>query len=251
MKGMQSMADIGIERVGDSGNVASITLARPEQRNAMSVYMVSSLLEFFESRESLSADAILLSGEGRGFCAGSDLSALAAMTGEERSRFEADCGRLARLMRTHPRPIVAAVHGFAIGGGLTLAAACDMIVTEPQAKWSLPEVAIGLFPAWGLEGVTLRTGRSIARRLTFGVETLSGKEAKIAGLADMLVDNPINAAHDLTRRLADLPAERIAATKDYFSCERTGEDADDLANRLFLEACESEEAKASFARFSR
>jgi len=240
------MPHIRIARDLQDVRILCVTLERPVQRNAMSARMVEELLRFLESREAAEAGAIVLSGEGRGFCAGSDLGELAVMDAHDRSRFEADCGRIARAMMAFPRPLIAGVHGFAIGGGLTLAAACDIVVSAPDVRWSLPEVPIGLFPAWGLEGVIRRVGQPLARRLSWGIDTLDGASAMRWGLADEMADDPVGVALERARQLSALPHEQVSQVKRYFAVDRTGEEADALANALFLSACESDAATASF-----
>lgn len=239
------------ERPAEPGGVLAITLERASSRNAMTPRMVAEILSILGSDDAGRAGAILLSGEGRGFCAGSDLAELAAMTADERSRFEADCGTLARRIVAYSRPVVCAVHGFAIGGGLTLAAACDIVVSSPDAKWSLPEVPIGLFPAWGLEGVTTRAGIVATRRLSFGIDILSGADAHACGLVDQLADDPVPAARDIAAQLAGLPHAQCGFVKEYFAVPRRGEEADRHANRLFTVSCATDDAKASFKRFVR
>lgn len=161
----------------------------------------------------------MLSGLGQGFCAGSDIGELAAMTPVMRSSFEASCALLSQSIRAYPLPVIAVVYGFAIGGGLTLAAACDFVITTPEAKWTLPEVSIGLFPAWGLEAVVDRMGCSSAKRLTWGVDRLDGLAASQAGLADRVADDPKTEAKMLASRLAELPNGPAAAVKRYFPHE--------------------------------
>jgi enoyl-CoA hydratase/carnithine racemase len=236
----------------DTG-VALLTLNRSRQRNAMSMTMVAELLVALERAENdVETRVVMLSGAGTGFCAGSDLSDLAKADAGARRRFEAESGRLARTIAALRKPVIAAAHGFAIGGGLTLAAACDIVVTGSQSRWSLPEVAIGLFPAWGLTAVVDRVGRSAARRLTWGFETLDGAQALRIGLADRVVEGDVAAeALQLARQIAALPASSAASVKEYFGADLRGEEADHLANRLFLHSCESAEAIASFHRFSK
>ncbi len=241
------MKDISTHRDEHDPRILIITLNRPAARNAMSATLVEELLAVLDGAND--AGAILLHGCGRGFCAGSDLARLASMSQNGREAFEAASGLLARRIMAHPRPVLAAVHGFAIGGGLTLAASCDIVVTDPDAKWSLPEVPIGLFPAWGLEAVSLRVGRPKARRLAWGIDTLSGEAAFAMGLADMVSENPFAAALSLAGRLAALPSRQAAAVKDYFATTREGEAADAHANGLFLAACETKEAVASFVKY--
>lgn len=243
---------IAIDVDETDARVRLLTLDRPESRNAMSRVLVEECLDWLgRAARDDGIGTIVIRGAGHGFCAGSDLAGIAAMGDAGRSAFEADSGLLARTMVAHPKPILAAVHGFAIGGGLTLAAACDVVVSDPAAKWSLPEVPIGLFPAWGLEAVTLRVGRGAARRLSWGIDTLDGAGAAAIGLADVVADDPLAEALAIARRLAALPARQSAAVKRYFAQDRTGEAADAKANALFMAACATPEAAASFERYGR
>ena len=239
-------------KVSTTDGVAHVTLERPEQRNAMSAGLVADLIDAFES---LSVDdavgAVVLSGSGRGFCAGSDLAGLARMTPVERSVFEADSGRVARMIARLGVPVVAGVKGFAIGGGLTLAVGCDIIVTDSGAKWSLPEAPIGLFPAWGLGLVVDRIGVPAARRLSWGIDTLTGEEAVRLGLADKLAEDPVAEALAIAAQLVGVPRAQSRAVKEYFSSAHTGEEADWTANRIFMAMTETPEAKASFKKYGK
>lgn len=237
--------DIEVWRENADRGRLSIGLARPERRNAMSGAMVDSLLRLLDHHDAATAGAIILYGVGRGFCAGSDLDELATMNVDGRASFEAGCGRLALAMAAYPRPIIAAVHGFAIGGGLTLAATCDIVIGAPGARWTLPEVPIGLFPAWGLGALASRLGCSRARQLSWGIDTLDGNRAAAWGLVDDLAENPLAAALDRAGKLALLPQEQAAMVKAFFAMHRTGEDADDQARVLFLKACATQEAAST------
>jgi enoyl-CoA hydratase/carnithine racemase len=235
--------------------IARLEMNRPAQRNAMSAALVAGLIEAFTQ---LSGDstvrAIILSGAGRGFCAGSDLGGLAAMDAAGRRQFEAESGRLARLIGMLPQPVIAAVAGFAIGGGMTLATSCDLIVSEADAKWALPEVPIGLFPAWGIASVVQRVGRPVAKRLSWGIETLSGAQAYDIGLVDYVVEtNSHEKAGEIAAQLAALPAVQAGFVKEYFAVTRTAgdEEADAAANGLFMRSTLTAEAAASFIKFGR
>lgn len=261
---MQSGEGMGRE-AGDAGvsaivvevdahdpSVRHVRLNRPAARNAMSADLVAQSITWFESAAHDPAiNAVVLSGAGNGFCAGSDLSGLAAMDDAGRSGFEEASGRLARIIIAFPRPVIAAVHGFAIGGGLTLAAACDIVLSAGNAKWSLPEVPIGLFPAWGLEAVEQRIGRARARRLSWGVDMLDGHGAAVIGLADIVSEDVAEDAAALARKLAAFPRDQVAAVKRYFAVPRIGDAADREANALFMAACDTDAARASFEKFGR
>ena len=236
---------------GNEGAIARVTLNRPEQRNAMSARLVAELGEHLAA---LAADpairAVVLDGAGRDFCAGSDLAGLAVMDKAGREEFEAASGRLARQIWGLDLPVIAAVHGFAIGGGLTLATSCDIVLTTPQAKWSLPEVPIGLFPAWGMESVVLRVGTVKARRLGFGLDTLDGSAAQECGLAEECAEDPLARALELAGQLAEMPRVSVAAVKQWFASRGPGEAGDEDAQELFSRCSETAEAASLFARFS-
>ncbi|MGK2912520.1 MAG: enoyl-CoA hydratase/isomerase family protein [Sphingobium sp.] len=235
-----------------NGSIMTVYLARPDQRNAMTGDLVKNLIAVMRACDHDDAvGAVILAGEGKGFCAGSDLADLARMPPADRVEFEANSGLLARMISQCGKPVIAAVHGFAIGGGMTLAAACDIVLTSTDAKWSMPEVPIGLFPAWGIGAIMDRTGLPLARRLCWGIDILSGKEAVDCGLADELASDPLQAAYIVAERLADLPKFQARAVKRFFSAYVAHEQADVQANRVFLDATNSPEAAASFNRFGR
>lgn len=233
------------------GDVAVLALNRPKQRNAMSQELVDQLIAALaDLGHDPSVGAILLIGTGNGFCAGSDLGGLARATPAGRSAFEADSGRAARMIGQCPKPVVAGVHGFAIGGGFTLAAACDLVVTDRAAKWTLPEVPIGLFPAWGMGAVIARAGAPVARRLAWGIDTLDGAQAQTLGLADIVTDgDAVAQAEALCAKLASLPRAQSEAVKRYFAASASDEAGDVAANALFMRATLTPEAEASFIKF--
>lgn len=233
-----------------AGGVGTLLLSRPSKRNAMSMELVEALAGGVTSlNDDCDIGAIILAGEGAGFCAGSDLAMLAGMTDTERMAFEAESGRVARLMAQCPKPVIAAAHGFAIGGGLTLATSCDVVITDTNSRWSLPEVVIGLFPAWGIGSIVVRAGIPAARRLSWGIETLSGAQAFELGLADQLADDVHAAAVALADKLAALPRPQTAAVKRYFAPLMPDRTTDDRANALFMEAAATAEAALSFGRY--
>ena len=247
MKGDQ--ATILQEKIG---SVLVLRLNRPAERNAMSAELVDRLITILGDLDHHpETGAVVLAGAGKGFCAGSDLGGLARMTSADRARFETDSGRAARMLAHVSKPVIAAVHGFAIGGGLTLATSCDIVVTEDACRWSLPEVPIGLFPAWGIGSVIQRVGLSKAKRLCWGIDTLSGREAAAQGLADMVADDAVGVALATADRLCALPRAQAMAVKRYFASHAPDEAFDVAANQTFLETTLTREAGESFVKYGK
>jgi enoyl-CoA hydratase/carnithine racemase len=165
----------------------------------------------------------------------------------QRPHFRAAFGGILDL----PVPTVAAVHGFALGGGFMLAIGCDIVMTASDAAWRLPEVGLGFFPPWGIEALVRRVGIARARNLVWGAKPLSGTEAVRLGLADeeAPADRLLEAARDTARSLAGLPAESAQATKRFFREQVPAPGLDALAREVYRLNCEAGSAEEGFARF--
>jgi enoyl-CoA hydratase/carnithine racemase len=242
-----------IERTSN-GAVSILTINRPNRRNALSEDTVLSLKQnLLENEADPAIKATVVTGSAPGFCAGSDLKELAAMDLKGMCFHEADTGAFCRSMSQLRKPIIAAVEGFALGGGFVLAACCDVIVTGANCRWHLPEVQIGWIPPWGLEALVARVGPVTARRVAWGSEPFDGKEAYRMGLADYLADEgeALTMAVDVADRLAALPDVAVASVKAYFAPHvgKNGETGDVIANRMFEDNCRYPVAKATLQKF--
>jgi enoyl-CoA hydratase/carnithine racemase len=187
--------------------VAEIILDQPEAMNALSTAMAARLAAVCAD---LAADsgirAIILAAAGRAFCVGADLKERAAMSDAQlmaqRPVFRAAFGAVLAL----PQPVIAAVHGYALGGGCELALSCDLIVADETAVFGLPETTVGLVPGGGGTQLALRRlGPGRAADLVLTGRRVDAAEAERLGLVDRLV--PTGGAGELSRELA----ERIAA----------------------------------------
>lgn len=174
-------------RLARRGVCAHVVLARPDVRNALNAEMIAELTQVFDV---LGADpdtrAVLLAGEGAAFCAGADLTWMRAARSWTEAETAADSRALATMLRTVatcPKPVVARVHGPAIGGGVGLAAAADICLAGPDAAFRLPEVLLGLSPATIGPHVIAAMGARAARRYWLTGEAVSATEAARLGLA--------------------------------------------------------------------
>lgn len=149
------------------GRVAVVTFRRADQLNAMNRQMQGEITAAFEA---LSADAevgaIVVTGEGRGFMAGADIKEYAAQTGPEFDAFQTAGERMYRAIEENRKPVIAAVNGFALGGGFELVLCCDIVVASEAAKFGLPEIKLGLVPGGGgTQRSVQKLGRNRANHL--------------------------------------------------------------------------------------
>jgi enoyl-CoA hydratase/carnithine racemase len=228
-----------------------LVLSRDQVRNALDLATTEHLLQSIsQARDDPAVRAVLLRGEGAGFCAGSDVKEMAQASMAERLRIAERKAVLMRALAELDKPVVCAVHGFALGGGFMLAIGCDAVVTASDAVWRLPEVELGFFPPWGIEALVRRVGAARARWVVWGTTRLSGAEAFRLGLAELEVpaDNVLEEARAVAARLSELPVESVRATKRFFREQTPVPGLDALAREVYRRNCEAESAQASFAR---
>jgi enoyl-CoA hydratase/carnithine racemase len=217
--------------------VADVRLSRPEKLNALDGAMFDALVETGQKLASdRSLRAVVLSGEGRGFCAGLDFTSFMAMAGERdggakpsaERRQSRDGGLLAssgsspatRAQRAAwiwvelPVPVVAAVHGVAFGGGLQIALGADLRIVAPDARLSVMEVKWGLVPDMsGTQTLRRLVRLDVAKELTFTGRIISGTEAVELGLATRTAEDPRAAALETAREIATKSPSAIRAAK--------------------------------------
>jgi len=236
------------------GEVAILTIDRSNRRNALGTELMQALSEAFAELDyDDGVAAVVLAATAPGFCAGSDLKELATMNIAQMCAHEAETARVVRAIGFMEKPVIAAVCGFALGGGVGLAVGCDLIVTHPECRWHMPEVPNGWLPPWALAALSVRVGPVAARRLVWASEPVTGSEAYHLKLADYLVPQADveSEAIALAERLAALPRVAVASTKRFFTplINGTAEASDMLANRIFAENCQHDASKATLRKF--
>jgi enoyl-CoA hydratase/carnithine racemase len=237
----------------NSSPVREIVLSRNEVRNALDLATTEQLLKSMaEARDDAAVRAVLLRGEGAGFCSGSDVREMAQATMASRLLIAERKAHLMRALAELDKPVVCAVHGFALGGGFMLAIGCDAVVTASNAVWGLPEVGLGFFPPWGVEALVRRVGIARARWLVWGADKLAGSDALRLGLAEIEVpaDKVLEEARALATRLAELPVASVQSTKRFFREQVPVLGLDALAREIYRENCEDGSGQAAFARFT-
>jgi methylglutaconyl-CoA hydratase len=204
--------------VSDKPPVRTITLNRPERRNAMTPEMQLELIAAMEDAAATDCRVILFAGAGDAFCSGLDLSVLQSINDKTVADHHADAQRISRLFRTLyelPVPTIAAVQGPAIAGGTGLATICDFTFATPAAKFGFTEVRIGFVPALVSAFLALQIGDKRSRDLLLSGRLFGAAEAFRLGLVNELVapeDMP-QRIHTLTETLTMNSPQALAATK--------------------------------------
>lgn len=178
-------------RIEVEGSVATITVARPEKANAFDIAMLKELSAACDAVEANAAVRVaILTGEGKAFSAGGDIRAWAGMKPNEFGHAWVRFGhRVFERLATLRMPLIAAINGHALGGGLELAAAADIRIAETQVKIGLPEAGLGMVPGWsGTQRLTKRFGAQAVRRMLLGGEVLTATEAQTLGIVDQVVE---------------------------------------------------------------
>ncbi len=194
-------------RLSVEGSIATITLSRADKLNALDLDMLSELSVVLDRVEADSAvRVVILTGEGKAFSAGGDIAAWGGMQAQEFGHHWVRHGhRIFDRLATLRMPVIAAMNGHALGGGLELAGAADIRIAERQAKIGLPETSLGMVPGWsGTQRLVRRFGAQIVRRMVVGGEMFTTEEARLHGLVDHVVDTgeALKAAKDYAARIA-------------------------------------------------
>ena len=197
-------------RLETSGDIATITLSRPEKRNAISTEMTDELMGALAEVETSPARVAILTGEGKAFCSGIDLAALKAIANQSPMENLEDARRFARLLRriwSFPKPTIAAINGPAIAGGCGIATLCDFTIAAPEATFGYPEVRIGFLPANVAVFLMRQIAEKHARDLLLTGRIIDATEAQRMGLVTQVVP-----AEDLMSAAQALAATLVASS---------------------------------------
>lgn len=199
------------------GPVALVHLDRPQRLNAVVPALVDGMLEGLQRASSQGVGAVVLAGRGRAFCAGHDLKEPSPTEDETAARLRLQrIQDVTRAIRVLPVPVVAAVHGYALGAGAEFALGCDLVIAAQDARFGFPEVGVGLSVTGGISALLPQTvGLVRAKELLFLGEHLSAQDAHRLGLINRVVPTGSheNAALDLALRLAEQPPAALALAK--------------------------------------
>lgn len=195
--------------------VGLVRFNRPEALNALNTQVIRELtdaLEAFDRDDSIGC--MVLTGNEKAFAAGADIKQMVEQSAVDMLTDDfTDWSRIARLKK----PIIAAVSGWALGGGCEMAMACDMIIASETAKFGQPEISIGILPgAGGTQRLTRAVGKAVAMEVMLGDRKLSAQEAATAGLVNRVypVETYLEEALKLAQKIASMPRVAVQLIKD-------------------------------------
>ena len=209
---------------GERDGIFTVTLNRPEKRNAISYELIDDLLRALAEAEKSAAQVLIITGSGKAFCAGMDLDNLKALSAANKKLADhvEDSRTMARLFRTlydFPKPSIAAVNGAAIAGGTGIATLCDITIAVPEAKFGYTEVRIGFVPAIVSTFLMRQVGEKQARDLLLTGRLIDAAEAYRIGLINEVVaaENLMTRAHEIAGLLLENSPASVRATKELLS----------------------------------
>ncbi len=173
--------------------IATISINRPEALNAMNKVVVTELKKTMEDCvENDDVGVIVITGTGeKAFVAGADIKSMQKMSGREALEFSREGQEMTMVIENLPKPVIAAINGFALGGGCEIALACDMRIASENAKFSQPEVALGIIPGWGgTQRLPRLVGKGRAIEMIAGGAMIDAEEALRIGLVNHVVPQP-------------------------------------------------------------
>lgn len=220
----------------DEGRIARVQIVRPEALNALNAQVLSELKDVFEHVSGLeSVRAVILTGTDRAFIAGADIKAMEEMSPEEALAFGELGHATTHAIASCPAPVIAALNGFALGGGLEVAISCDLIYASDKARVGLPEVGLGLIPGFGgTQRLQRLIGVQAARELTFTGRHVKGQEIADLGIALAIVPHAELAEHVLgvARAIAERGPVAVRTAKRVLEAGRDVSLAEGLRGEL-------------------
>jgi enoyl-CoA hydratase len=236
--------------------IAHVTINRPEKLNALNAEAKRELMEVITAIQAdRGVDVVVITGAGeKAFVAGTDIAELAELDRESGEEFSAGGQEVFDRIEESSKPVLAAVNGYALGGGCELALACHLRIASENARFGQPEVQLGIIPGYGgTQRLARLVGRGRAMEMILGGAPVDAAEAHRIGLVNAVVsrDELLKTAHDLARRIASngQAAVRIAVRAINATEQTTLSDGLTKEAELFGECCETLDFKEGVAAF--
>ena len=234
--------------------VAIVTVDRQEARNALDVATLTELRDRLrELSDDNGARVVILTGAGeKAFVSGADIKYMSGLDVDQAKQWGALGHEVGRLLETMPKPTIAAINGFALGGGCELAIACDIRYAASSAKLGQPEVNLGIIPGWGgTQRLARLCGLGVAKELIFTGRIVAAEEALRIGLVNGVHDPALDKAREVATLLSSKSPISLRLMKELANRALGGDHAANLEaeGEVFGELFSSEDAKEGLAAF--
>ena len=218
--------DLKVVTYEKKDGVAIIAMNYPERLNALSIQIRADLQAAYnEALQDRDVRVLILTGTGKAFCAGADISGFKFDTISIK-KFLKEIMDFLSLLEKYPKPVIAAVNGLALGGGLEIAISTDIIIASEKAKFGVPEAAIGLVPGFGILRLHQIIGRAKAKELAMTCDQISAKEALKIGLVNKVVPHEelMDAAMEMAQKIKSKAPVAIELIKEAVNRHLHGEE---------------------------
>ena len=190
-----------------SEGIAIITINRPDALNALNAETIDEILQCLEDiAKDDNVRAVILTGAGpKAFCAGADIKAMKGMTALDARKLSQMGYKLCKAIENLEKPVIAAINGYALGGGLEVAMACDLRIASEKARMGQTEINIGLIPGWGgTQRLPRLVGKTLAKEMVFTGKMIDAQTAYQRGLVNKVVppEQLMDAAKEIAKELA-------------------------------------------------
>lgn len=237
------------------GFVGVITINRPQALNALNSQVLEELEETFKAVDLETTRALILTGAGeKSFVAGADIGEMSSLSKAEGEAFGKKGNDIFRFIETFPIPVIAAVNGFALGGGCEISMSCDIRICSENAIFGQPEVGLGITPGFGgTQRLARIIGVGMAKQLIYTARNIKAEQAKAIGLVNDVY--PQEELLDQAKKLASIIAANAPiAVRNCKKAINDGLDADMdqaivIEEKLFGDCFETEDQKTAMANF--
>lgn len=242
-------------KIEEQGLVAIMTISAPKSLNALNSKILNEIGDYLDNFDCNRFRCLIVTGDGeKSFVAGADISEMAGLNAEEGEAFGKRGARVFRKLETLPCPVIAAVNGFALGGGCELAMACDIRICSDNAKFGQPEVGLGIIPGFsGTVRLARLVGMGMAKQLIYTGRAIRADEALRIGLVNAVVPQAelMGKALEMAGQIAAQAPLAVRAAKECINAEYDLEADEAIAyeNKAFGECFATEDQKGGMKAF--
>ena len=248
------MMEYNFLKISTSESICTLTISAPKSLNALNSNILKEMDDFLSNIDK-DIRALIITGDGeKSFVAGADISEMQPLNAEEGERFGAAGAKVFRKIETLPIPVIAAVNGFALGGGCELALACDIRLASNRAKFGQPEVGLGIIPGFsGTYRLAKIAGMGVAKELIFSGRAIKADEALRIGLVNAVYEPEqlMDEAMNLAKRIAKNAPIAVRYAKECINEEYDlpADEAITFESRMFGKCFDTKDQKAGMTAF--